>query len=129
MKLTQWLSISIFVSICGAIVALSLIGKWDGGEYRNLKSTTSTAKQNEESFFKDAQYYLLKQNKKSLNMNASELSLDNTSGRTVFLEPVGTAFTGSGEPINYKGNSGVLKEGKSELTLEGGVTMTLRDSR
>tara|TARA_Y100000590_G_scaffold259270_2_gene291002 strand:+ start:15230 stop:16183 length:954 start_codon:yes stop_codon:yes gene_type:complete len=117
------------VGLCFGIIALSLIGKWDGGEFRNLKSSAVPTKQNEESFFKEAEYFLVKNDKKSLTLLASQLALDSNTGRTVFLTPKGIAYTGTGEPINYKGKTGLLKEGKEELMLEGEVTMEVDLSR
>lgn len=128
MKLTQWLSISVFVVTCGAIVSLSILGNWDGGEFRKTKPNRPQAAQNQESFFKTVEYYFVKEFKKSLQLNAKELSIDNSTGRTLFLAPRGSAFTSKGEEIHYKGKTGVLKSGKEQLLLEGSVSMKLESS-
>lgn len=128
-KLAQWLSISLFFFICGGIVALSLIGNWDGGEFRNLKSSGPQARQNEESFFKTTKYYLVKEENKTLSLSAAELALDNQTGRTVFISPDGVAYTNTGEEINYKGKMGLLKKGKKELSLDGDVTMEVENAK
>ena len=123
MKLTQWLLICVFTGVCGSIVGLSLLGNWDGGEFRNLKATSTGEKQNQESFFKNAEYFFLKDFKKSLTLTADEMAIDSSTGKSVFLVPRGIAYTGDEKPIRYKGKTGLLKEGKEELTLEGDVLM------
>jgi lipopolysaccharide export system protein LptA len=128
-KLTQWLLICVFIGICGSIVGLSLLGNWDGGEFRNLKAASSGEKQNEESFFKNAEYFFLKDYKKSLTLISDEMAIDSTTGKSVFLAPKGIAYTGTQKPISYKGKTGLLKEGKEELTLEGDVFMEVELSR
>jgi lipopolysaccharide export system protein LptA len=122
-KLTQWLVISVFTGLCGSIALLSLLGNWDGGEYRNIKANSSGEKQNEESFFKNAEYFFLKDYKNSLTLEADEMAVDGSTGKSVFLIPKGVAYSGDGKPIRYKAKTGLLKEGKEELTLEGDVLM------
>lgn len=81
-----------------------------------------------ESFFTMADYYILKNGKKFLKLNAKELVSNSRKNDAYFMSPKGTAFGKNGEPIFYKGDSGSYLKTKGKLNLKGNVFLRSVDS-
>jgi len=62
-------------------------------------------------------------------LDADELTMNSTVGKTFFFKPKGFVFTGKGERVDYAGERGVYDQNKEVLTLERETTVNLPDTQ
>jgi LPS export ABC transporter protein LptC len=81
-----------------------------------------------ESYFEMINYYVLKDQRPQIHLDATELTLNTLTERTAFLEPEGVVFTKDQEPVHYKGKRGVLINNEGRLQLDEEVNIRLNSS-
>jgi lipopolysaccharide transport protein LptA len=77
----------------------------------------------QESFFKNINYYVLKDSRPQLHLDASEVSVNNTSSKTLFFDPKGTVFSKNQDRINFQGMKGTYYQKRSLLHISRNVKM------
>lgn len=117
-----------FLIISSALVIFSFTRKWDGGVYKNVDSEKGAQETMDESYFKDVDYFVLKEFKPQMTLKAEELTLNSTAGKTFFFKPKGYVFSARGEKINYKGERGIYNQDAQVLVLEKDVLVTMPDT-
>jgi lipopolysaccharide export system protein LptA len=123
----QILVVTFFVLVWGTVTLLSFFGEsWDSPNFDS--GSDSGTRVTDESFFKGVDYYVLKENKPQMKLNASEVTINSTTGFTFFFDPVGEAYTEEGEPINYKSLKGIFHQERGNLILNDQVEVSLRQS-
>ncbi len=94
---------------------------------QNLGDSQSSQVQ-AESFFKEIDYLILKNNKPYLKLNASEASINSESKKTLFFDPKGVIFSKSEERVEYQGMKGIYLENEGLLHLSRNVHVNLNQT-
>ncbi len=108
----------LFLCLCFALMVVSLVGKWDGGVFRDIDPNEKQYKSMQESYFKDIIYHLLDEDEPSFHLTADELTINSTIEKIFFINPVGFTYTQKKEKVNYKGHHGFFDQKKEFLVLE-----------
>lgn len=109
-----------FVALSAGLIALSLLGTWDGGAFKDF-SQRNNVEATKDSNFVDADYFVTNEEGPLMRLTAKELLFNNSVGRSFALAPKGVLFTKDKKTVNYKGRRGLFDEKKQKLTLEGEV--------
>lgn len=122
MKLKFWLTV-IPASIAFIfILAGSLL--WKPSENSDwLKGDVSMYAPVEESYFRRANYYITEPNKAQITLFSTDLSLAQDGSKLIFLNPEGQILRPEQLPLAYKAKSGIYRNEKQSLILEGNVIM------
>ena len=118
----------IFILISLTLIAYSFTQNWDGGAFKDYENLDDTVKNSQETYFKNIDYFLLKEAKPHFSLNAVELVTNNTSKKTFFFEPDGHAFLDSGEKVFFKGDRGIYDQKIEKLVLNGDVDVKTGDT-
>ncbi len=115
-----------FINIIFALMTLVLItfsfsSEWDGGVFQDYENIDDTVKNTQETYFKNIDYFLLKESKPHFALKAVELVSNNSSKKTFFFNPDGHVFLESGEKVFYKGDRGIYDQAIEKLVLNGSV--------
>ena len=105
-----------FLLLCLSVFVISLSTQVDRSLFGKGERERDEVKQTE-SIFKDVNYYVYKDNAKSLHLDASKLVLNNI-GQTLFTNPEGVYYAKSNLVFNYKAKSGALWQGQDKLSFE-----------
>lgn len=94
------------------------------GHTNKVVDTTSNL-----SYFTKPIFYILKDTKPYLHMNATELTLNSKTQNVVFLEPSGSLFDKDGVPLRFEGSRGLLKRDKGILELTSNININFVDTK
>ncbi len=111
------------------VVILSLTFDIKGNPFKNSAASKSDNEPLQESFFKSVNYYLFQKGQNSLHLDADELTINQTTGKTYFFNPRGEAYTKSNKEILYSGKQGVHSKTESILKIDGNVSLKLEDTK
>lgn len=92
----------------------------------DLTFSTQSSPQNQsqqDSFFKSINYYVLKDSKPQLHLDASEVSINNNTNKTLFFDPRGTVYSKNQDKIKYEGMKGTYYQKRSLLHISRNVKM------
>lgn len=117
----QTLTIFLFTLVSIGLILLSFLGNWDSGVYKDYESLDSTVKNSSETYFKNIDYFILKEKKPHFSLKAAELVTNSSSKKTFFFSPDGHIFLESGEKVFYKGDKGIYDQSIEKLVLNGSV--------
>jgi lipopolysaccharide export system protein LptA len=81
-------------------------------------------KANQESYFKNIDYFYHSKAEPSLKLKALDLSIIGGSENIFFIEPVGSAYQNDGTQVDYKAERGKLDKKKKLLELVQSVELT-----
>lgn len=118
----------IFLLGSSGLIIFSFLGNWDGGVFKELDADDTPIDSMQESYFKTVQYHVLDKGEPLFMLDAYELTLNSTIGKTFFFKPKGFAFTGKGQRVDYSGERGVYDQKKEILTLEKDTSVRLPDT-
>lgn len=118
LAMKQTLLFIAFLCASSVLVIFSFTRNWDGGVYKDLESDQRPIESMQESYFKEVDYFVLDKLKPLFMLNATELTLNNTVGKTFFFKPKGHAFTDKGQKIDYQGEKGIFNQKEEILLLE-----------
>jgi lipopolysaccharide export system protein LptA len=119
----------IFLLGSSGLIGFSFLGNWDGGIFKEADSDQTPMNSMQESYFKTVQYHVLEKGEPLFMLDADELTMNSTVGKTFFFKPKGFVFTGKGERVDYAGERGVYDQNKEVLTLERETTVNLPDTQ
>jgi lipopolysaccharide export system protein LptA len=111
------------------LVVFSFTRNWDGGVYKDIDSDQSPSQSMQESYFKEVDYFVIDNKKPLFMLNASELTLNNTVGKTFFFKPKGYAFSDKGQKIDYQGEKGIYNQKEEILLLERDTVLETPDTQ
>jgi len=117
----QTITIFFFTLMSIGLILLSFLGNWDSGIYKNYESLDGTVKNSSETYFKNIDYFTLKENRPHFSLKAVELVTNSSSRKTFFFSPIGHIFLESGEKVFYKGDRGIYNQNIGKLVLHGAV--------
>ena len=118
----------------GFLLSLGFITLWgESVEWKRsqaLKNERQDDSQNydQESYFEIVSFYRVKDEKPVLHLDAEELSMNSATGKSLFVEPRGVAFTSSGEPVQYEARKGLLYRQQDQVIFENEVKFNLETS-
>lgn len=118
-----------FLVASSALVVFSFTRNWDGGVYKDLDNDQGPSQSMQESYFKEVDYYVVDQKEPLFMLNASELTLNNTVGKTFFFKPKGYAFTDKGQRIDYQGEKGIFNQKNEILQIERDTVIEMPDTQ
>jgi len=81
----------------------------------------------EESYFKEVDYYVLRESDPFLRLKAQEMGIDHDRKRILFHDPQGVVYSKSNRPINFKGLWGKFNFGSNQIYLNKKVRLTMED--
>ncbi len=125
----QTIIIFLFALLSVVLIIFSYSNDWDGGVFQDYKNLDDTVKNTQETYFKNIDYFLLKESKPHFSLKAIELVTNNTSKKTFFFDPDGHVFLESGEKVFYKGDRGIYDQTIEKLVLNGSVDVKTGDSQ
>jgi lipopolysaccharide export system protein LptA len=82
----------------------------------------------QESFFKNINYFILKNYKPKLQLNATEVSVNNVTNRTLFFDPKGIAYSNRQNKIHYEGMKGTYIQRRGILHISKKVKMKMEEN-
>ena len=121
----QFIVTGSFLILCLFVFAMSLTIKVDRSLI-NREQKDRDVKKERESFFKEVNYYVYKNNARSLHLDASELVFNKT-GKTSFLNPLGSYYAKSNLVFNYKAESGEWWQQQDKLHFDRQVQISTRN--
>ncbi|MCO4794730.1 MAG: LPS export ABC transporter periplasmic protein LptC [Bacteriovoracaceae bacterium] len=117
-----------FIIVWTGVSLLTVFSEeWSGPVFET--SSDSGSRVSNESFFKGVNYYVQKNHIPQLKLNATEVTVNSTTGNTLFFDPVGEAYTKGGEPILYKGSRGIYNQGMGSLFINEKVQVNINESQ
>jgi len=119
----------LFVILSVTLISYSFTQNWDGGAFKDYENLDDTVKNNQETYFKDIDYFLLKESKPHFSLKAIELVTNNTSKKTFFFNPDGHVFLDNGERVFYKGDRGIYDQNIEKLVLNGAVDVKTGETK
>lgn len=120
--LFSFLSVLAFVAIWGESV------EWKRSSALKNQAEDESQSYDQESYFETVSFYRVKEEKPVLHLDASELSMNSATGKSLFVEPRGVAFTSNGEPVQYEARKGLLFRKQDQLIFENEVEFKLETS-
>jgi lipopolysaccharide export system protein LptA len=90
----------IFLLGSSGLIGFSFLGNWDGGIFKEADSDQTPMNSMQESYFKTVQYHVLEKGEPLFMLDADELTMNSTVGKTFFFKPKGFVFTGKGERVD-----------------------------
>jgi len=122
------LLVIVFILLSLGLSASSQLMDWSRDSQLLNNNTQKVTAAESESYFDKINYYIYKEHKPYLQLDAKELTLNTLTERTAFLDPVGVVFTQDQEPVHYEGKRGVLIKSEGYLELDDEVKVRLNDS-
>ena len=117
----QTITNATFTAVGLTLIAYSFTQNWDGGAFKDYESLDRSVSKSQETYIKNVDYYLLKENKPYFSLKANELISNSSEKKTFFLQPDGHVFMESGEKVFYKGDKGLYLQIEDRLTLDKNV--------
>ncbi len=127
-RLRQGLLVITFIIVCLGLASGSQFISWKRDSQLLNNNTSEVSAADSESYFKKINYFIFKDKKPYLQLDAIELTLNTLTERTAFLDPVGVFYTQKQEPVHYEGKRGVLIRSEGHLQLDEQVKIRLKSS-
>lgn len=110
------------------IISLSLQFDFLENEFR--KKSTSDKKQgpDQESFFKEFQFFVNQKNKPFLHLNSEEITVNSTTQKTTMFRVDGEAYTKANKEVKFKGDKGILFQKDNILHLNDNVSLHMENT-
>ena len=102
---------------------------WTRSSAMKNESIKKQKSYDQESYFKMASFYRVQNGSPTLHLDASELTMNSFTGKSLFANPEGVAFTEDGNPVEYKADEGFLFQKSEKVIFEGNVTFNLETSK
>lgn len=123
------ISTIVFLIFCSSVSIFSFVTS--GGKKIDIIQTGSQVEfeANQESFFKDVSYYILKNSEKFLHLDAVDLTVNNQTQKTIFISPKGMVYDKNKTPINYESTNGVYYKKIGRLFLNDNVVVKTENTK
>lgn len=82
----------------------------------------------QESYFQGVSFYKVRNQKKILHLDSTELTVNSFTGKSLFVEPRGVAYTESAQAIQYQAKKGFLIQKENKVIFENQVKFNLDKS-
>lgn len=82
----------------------------------------------QESYFQEVSFYKVRNQKKILHLDSSELTVNTFTEKSLFVDPRGVAFTKTEEPIQYEAKKGFLIQKENKVIFENKVKFNMNKS-
>lgn len=122
------ISITLFLGCWIFFVVLAYFNQNEKDLIFDNKSQQQRNQALQESFFKNIDYYVLKEFDPYLHLNSSEVSMNSVTTRTLFFDPRGKVFSEDGEEVHYSGMKGTFNQKEGELHLDRDVFVSVKDT-
>jgi len=117
-----------FLLILGGITIWGESVEWKRSQALKNEAEDESQSYDQESYFETVSFYRVKNEKPVLHLDAKELSMNSATGKSLFAEPEGVAFTGNGEPVQYSARNGFLFRAQDQVIFENEVKFKMETS-
>jgi len=114
-KFRQYSLISFFFFVCLFVIYFSIYGNKDDAFLKNIVSEKKAKEQ--ESYFKNISFFLIKKDQEQLHLLSNELIIDNTSKRSSFESPRGFFYTSERAKVDFESLKGLYRPEDSTFIL------------
>jgi LPS export ABC transporter protein LptC len=124
-------SIIVYTFLLG-LAALTVWSESVDWKRSNALKNKSERKQNrydQESYFKNASFYRVQGGTPKLHLDATEMTMNSVTGKSLFEMPRGIAFTAEGKPVQYEADEGFLFQKDEKVIFENNVKFNLEKSK
>jgi lipopolysaccharide transport protein LptA len=121
-----------FILVCLYVTSVGLIGMKSQESFSKNSIVKESVSEDQISYFKNLTYFVLKDNKPQLKLDAIELeylSSPNGKNLVLFLKPKGHTYSGDGLPVFYQGKKGKYTNAPDMLILEDNVFLQNENSK
>ncbi len=102
--------------------------EWKRSQALKNQGQDDSQNYDQESYFETVSFYRVKDQKPVLHLDAKELSMNSATGKSLFVEPRGVAFTNNGEPVQYEARKGFLFRQEDQVIFENEVKFNMETS-
>ncbi|ATH08756.1 hypothetical protein BIY24_12605 [Halobacteriovorax marinus] len=117
-----------FLLILGGITIWGESVEWKRSQALKNEAEDESQSYDQESYFETVSFYRVKNEKPVLHLDAKELSMNSATGKSLFAEPEGVAFTSNGEPVQYSARNGFLFRAQDQVIFENEVKFKMETS-
>lgn len=125
--LIQPFVVFVFILACLAIGVYSIGGDWSGSSDRERESKNANRKQLSNSSFVNVNYYIYKNQKDLLHLDADKLDISG-DGQNKMINPNGEFYLKDGSLVEYQAEDGIIFRKKNLFILKNNVQIESDDS-